>query len=287
MQCGLPWVIAAITSQVMDFSCVPWQYFCMHTQHTLSRHAGVCLRDLRARQKVSQMDLALRVGVSQRHLSCIETGKASASRDMLLALLEGLDAPLSERNETLVAAGYAPVFGNRPIDHEDMQAVNEVIELMLAAQQTAPAIVLDSEWNLVKFNPAFVRLLHLLDFDLGALQATPNVLLALLAPGGLASKLVNREEVLADVMRRAQREALHVPALQALLEHLPQLNGETVGAQKRFNTPTLQTRFKSAAGELCFISTFTTFGAPQDITAASLRIEHMFPADEATRRAFS
>lgn len=235
---------------------------------------------------MSQLDLALRVGVSQRHLSCIETGKASASKDMLLALLEGLDAPLSERNETLVAAGYAPVFGNRPIDHHDMHTINEVIDLMLTAQHAAPAMVLDSEWNLVKFNPSFVRLLQLLEFDMAALQATPNVLLALTAPGGLATRLLNPAEVLGDVLRRAQREALHVPSLQAMLQHIPQSMFDTKQPQS-FNNPTLVTRFKSTAGELRFISTFTSFGAPLDITAASLRIEHLFPADDATRKVFS
>jgi transcriptional regulator with XRE-family HTH domain len=265
----------------------------MHA-HAPTKHAGICLRDLRSRQKVSQLDLALRVGVSQRHLSCIETGKARASKDMLLALLEGLDAPLSERNEALVAAGYAPVFGNRPIDHRDMHTINEVIDLMLTAQHAAPAMVLDSEWNLVKFNPSFVRLLQLLEFDmaallefdLAALQATPNVLLALTAPGGLATRLLNPAEVLGDVLRRAQREALHVPSLQAMLQHIPQSMFDSKQPQS-FNNPTLVTRFRSTAGELRFISTFTSFGAPLDITAASLRIEHLFPADDVTRKAFS
>lgn len=256
----------------------------MHS-HTPTQHAGIRLRDLRARQKISQLDLALRVGVSQRHLSCIETGKANASKDMLLALLEGLDAPLSERNEALVAAGYAPVFGNRPIDHRDMHTINEVIDLMLTAQHAAPAMVLDSEWNLVKFNPSFVRLLQLLEFDLAALQATPNVLLALTAPGGLAAHLLNPAEVLGDVLRRAQREALHVPSLQAMLQQIPQSMFNAKPPQS-FNNPTLVTRFNSSVGELRFISTFTSFGAPLDITAASLRIEHLFPANDATRKAF-
>lgn len=257
----------------------------MHT-HAPQLHAGIRLRDLRTRQKVSQLDLALRVGVSQRHLSCIETGKASASKEMLLALLEGLDAPLSERNEALVAGGFAPLFGSRSIDHREMGAVNEVIDLMLNAQHAAPAMVLDSEWNLVKFNPSFVRLLQLLEFDLAALQAMPNVLLALTAPGGLATRLLNPAEVLGDVLKRAQREALHVPALHDMLTQIPQSMFDSKQHQN-FNNPTLVTRFKSSVGELRFVSTFTTFGAPLDITAASLRIEHLFPADEPTRKAFS
>lgn len=276
----------AITCKVMDVIQFPWQYSAMNSQ-TPSRHAGICLRDLRARQKVSQLDLALRVSVSQRHLSCIETGKASASKEMLLALLEGLDAPLSQRNETLVAAGYAPVFGNRPIDHSEMNTINEVIDLLVMGPQAAPAMVLDSAWNLVKFNPGFVRLIELLEFDMAALQATPNVLLALTAPGGLHTRLLNPDEVLDDVLRRAQREALHVPVLQNLLDQLPTHLLNTRQQHGPVSSPTLVTRFSSSVGELRFISTFTTFGAPMDITAASLRIEHMFPADEQTRAVFS
>ena len=276
----------AITCKVMDVIQFPWQYSRMNIK-TISKHAGICLRDLRARQKVSQLDLALRVGVSQRHLSCIETGKASASKEMLLALLEGLDAPLSQRNETLVAAGYAPVFGNRPIDHIEMNTINEVIDLLVMGPQAAPAMVLDSAWNLVKFNPGFVRLIELLEFDMAALQATPNVLLALTAPGGLGTRLLNPDEVLDDVLRRAQREALDIPALQAVLDVLPPNLRNTRQQHGALSSPTLITRFSSSVGELRFISTFTTFGAPMDITAASLRIEHMFPADEQTRAAFS
>ncbi len=93
---------------------------------------------------------------------------------------------------------------------------------MLKAQPDTPAMVLDSEWNLIKFNAAFVRLLTLLEFDPATLQASPNLLLAMTAPGGLASRLVNRSEVLGEVLRRAQREAAHVPSLQNLVDQIPQ-----------------------------------------------------------------
>jgi hypothetical protein len=152
--------------------------------------------------------------------------------------------------------------------------------------RSVPGMVLDSEWNLVKFNAGFSRLLQLLEFDVAALQASPNILLALTTPGGLASRLVNPAEVLGEVCRRAQREAMHVPALQALLKQVPQSLLDTSMPPQAFDKPTLLTRFKSAAGELSFMSTFTSFGAPLDVTAASLRIEHMFPADDATRKAF-
>ena len=287
-----------MTSDVMDFSQSPWQHAGMKPTFSIAtpvatasdpspRHAGLMLRDLRLRSNVSQLDLSLRVGVSQRHLSCIETGKACASREMLFALLEGLNASLSQQNETLLAAGFAPVFGNRPMEHHDMRAINEVIDLMLMAQRETPALVLDSAWNLVKFNPAFVRLLELLEFDPTALQASPNILLAMAAPGGLASRLINRSEVLGEVLCRARREASHVPALQAIVDQVPQDVLDECKPPQTFESPTLLTRFSSSAGTLSFMSTFTSFGAPLDVTVASLRIEHLFPVDALTRGAFS
>ena len=257
------------------------------TSGAVPRHAGSLLRDLRMRAHVSQLSLSLRVGVSQRHLSCIETGKAVPSRDMLLALLDGLDASLGQRNEALLAAGYAPAFGNRPIGHADMQSINEVIDLMLKAQPDTPAMVLDSEWNLIKFNAAFVRLLNLLEFDPVALQASPNLLLAMTAPGGLASRLINRSEVLGEVLRRAQREAAHVPSLQSLVSQIPRALFDECKPPKSFESPTLLARFSSSAGPLSFMSTFTSFGAPLDVTVASLRIEHLFAVDDVTRKALA
>lgn len=252
-----------------------------------TRHAGLVLRDLRIRSRISQLSLSLRVGVSQRHLSCIETGKATPSREMLLALLDGLDASLAERNETMLAAGYALAFGNRSIHHADMQSINKVIDLMLMAQPETPALVLDSEWNLLKFNPAFVRLLQLLEFDLDTLQTQPNLLLAMTAPDGLGSRLINRSEVLVEVLRRAKREALHVPALQAIVDQIPRSLRDGCKLPQVPHSPSLLTLFSSSAGILSFISTFTSFGAPLDVTVASLRIEHLFPVDELTRRALS
>ncbi|HEX4856352.1 MAG TPA: helix-turn-helix domain-containing protein [Limnobacter sp.] len=265
-----------------------WQYFGMNNP-SIHSQAGSRIRELRLSQKRSQLELAMQVGMSQRHLSFMETGKANGSREMLLALMDALDAPLAQRNEVLVAAGYAPLFDNRPLDHADMGPVNHILDVLLNSAPAVPAMLLDSQWNLVKVNPAFLKLLQLLQFDLEAVQQPVNLLQAMMAEGGLAARLINRDEVLSEILRRAQREAVNVPALCSVLSGLPRLQLKALkhGYPQRPPGPTLVTRFNSTAGALQFISTFTTFGAPVDITAASLRIEHLFPADDFTRSVLS
>lgn len=278
-------VIVATTRQVMDASRRLRQHATPMTADT-SCAAGVRLRRLRAAQRVSQLDLSLRVGVSQRHLSCIETGRANASREMLLALLDALAAPLAERNATLLAAGFAPAFGQRPLDAPPMAPAREALGHLLAAHEPAPALVLDGLWNLVLANQGARRLFTLLGRDAELLDAPLNMLRATLAPDGLRDTIINHDEVCHEVWQRAQREALHLGELRALVDELAPYAPRAI-ARAQGDSPLLYARLRSAAGDLSFFSTFTTFGSPLDITLASLRVEHMFPADEFTRQALS
>jgi transcriptional regulator with XRE-family HTH domain len=277
--------MAAMTSQVMDATGRVRQHPGVHPHgQPHPGQAGTRLRRLRSGRRVSQLALSLQVGVSQRHLSCIETGRARASRDMLLALLDALEAPLVERNEVLLAAGFAPAYGQRALSEPDMAPAREALRHLLAAHEPAPAMVLDGAWNVVEANRGAGALLALLRVDL-ARDGGGNVLRALRCPGPLRDALVNRDEVCTEAWRRAQREAAHVPGLRALVEELhayappPWVQGP--------DAPLLLTRLRGPEGELRFFSTFTTFGAPLDVTLASLRVEHLFPADEATRRALA
>jgi len=274
-----------MTSRVMDARPRVRQHPAVHPSvGPRPGQAGARLRRLRAGRRVSQLALSLQVGVSQRHLSCIETGRARASRDMLLALLDALEAPLAERNEVLLAAGFAPAYGRRALSEPDMAPAREALRHLLAAHEPAPAMVLDGAWNLVEANRGAGALMALLRVDL-AREAAGNVLRALLQPGPLRDALVNRDEVGAEAWRRSQREAAHVPELRALIEELHP-HAPPPGVQGP-DAPLLLTRLRGPAGELRFFSTFTTFGAPLDVTLASLRVEHLFPADEATRRALA
>jgi transcriptional regulator with XRE-family HTH domain len=246
--------------------------------------AGTRLRALRAARRLSQMELSMRAGGSQRHLSWIETGRARPSREMLMALLDALDAPLPERNDSLLAAGYAPAFAQRPLAAPEMAPVREAVGRLLDAHDPAPALVLDAAWNVVQVNRGLRRLVTLLGADPAMFDGPLNMLELTLAPGGMRGAFVNADEVCHDVWQRATREAPHVPELARRIERLrPHAPAARPSAALHHGAPLLLARLASQRGELAFFSTFTTFGSPLDVTVASLRIEHLFPADAHTR----
>jgi transcriptional regulator with XRE-family HTH domain len=239
------------------------------------------LTALRRQRRVSQLELGLRAGVSQRHLSRIETGRSQPTRGTLMALLDALEAPLPDRNAALLAAGLAPAYSQHALEAPQLSPAREALKHMLHAPGSPPALVLDAEWNLVMANAGVQRLLGLLGLVMP--EGPANVLDWMLAQGGLRACMINEAEVCAEVLARAKREALHVPALAQRLQRmeaaLPAWPVPTV------QTPLLLSRLRSSAGELRLFSMFSSFGAPLDVTLASLRIEHLFAADEATAAA--
>src|SRR5690242_5851956 len=119
---------------------------------TARRSVGEYLREWRQRRRLSQLDLALDAEISTRHLSFLETGRATPSREMVLHLAECLDVPLRERNALLIAAGFAPVFPERRLDDPALQAARKAVELVLAGHEPYPALAIDRHWNLVLYN---------------------------------------------------------------------------------------------------------------------------------------
>ena len=243
------------------------------------------LAELRRQRRISQLELGLRAGVSQRHLSCIETGRARPTRPTLLALLDALEAPLPERNGVLLAAGLAPAYTELALDAPALQPAREALEQLLHAPGSPPALVIDAEWNLVMANAGVLRLLALLGQP--APTGPVNLLDWLLAPGGLRGCMLNEAEVCADVLHRARREAPQVPALAARLQRLAPGLPPGLPALPAPATPLLLTRLRSQLGELRLFSMFSSFGTPMDVTLASLRIEHLFAADADTAHALA
>src|SRR5947208_4301213 len=121
---------------------------------------GPLLRDWRRRRRMSQLDLALEAGVSARHLSFVETGRSRPSAEMVLHLAEQLDVPLRDRNQLLLAAGYAPAYGQRGLDEPEMGPVRETLEAVLRGHEPYPALVVDRHWGMVAANGAVRRLLE-------------------------------------------------------------------------------------------------------------------------------
>ena len=223
-------------------------------------------------------DLAVEAEMSTRHLSCVETGRAKPSPGTLHALLSALDAPLERCNEVFVAAGYAPRYAATPLDAPELALVNTAIEHILQVNNPAPAIVIDSHWNVTATNASTGLLLAMVGIDANGLSGL-NLLDTLLRPGGLGDHLVNADEIRAIAWQRAAREALSNPELARRLRDMP---GSPPVALNTGPTPVVLTRVRSSYGELSFLSTFTTFGMPLDITVESLRIEHLIPADGET-----
>lgn len=248
---------------------------------------GDQLRDWRRRRRLSQLELASRAGVSSRHLSFVETGRARPSREMVLHLAEELDVPLLDRNALLVAAGHAPVYRQTPIDAPEMEDVRRTLDLVVSSHEPFPAYVADRHWNVVTFNRAVVLLAEGADPSL--LEPPVNVLRLCLHPEGLARKVVNFEDYSAHLLGRLRRqvEISGDPGLTALygeLRHYPGVSPTpaTPGAQPGPTDVALPVRIRSRLGDLSFFLTVTTFGTAIDVTLDDLVIESLFPADEAT-----
>src|SRR5262244_1715770 len=119
--------------------------------------AGPLLRRWREARHLSQLELGLEAEVSARHISFLETGRAAPSREMLLTLANVLDVPLRERNVLLLAAGYAPVYGETSLDDPRMAQVRTVVEIILRSNEPHSAIAHDRYWNVIMANAAFIR----------------------------------------------------------------------------------------------------------------------------------
>ncbi|WPZ35293.1 helix-turn-helix transcriptional regulator [Thalassobaculum sp. OXR-137] len=252
---------------------------------------GPLLRDWRRRRSLSQLALAADAEVSQRHLSFIESGRSTPSRDIILRLAERLALPLRERNQLLVAAGYAPVFQARGQDDPAMAAANKAVALILERHAPFPALAIDRHWTLVHANAAVFGLLD--GVDPGLLTPPVNVLRLSLHPDGLGGRIVNFREWRDHVLHRlAEQVSLTAdPVLTALLEELRTYPTPPGAApHRRGSAPALAGvavpfRLRTAGGILSFLSTTTVFGTALDITLSELAIEAFFPADDETAAA--
>jgi transcriptional regulator with XRE-family HTH domain len=248
---------------------------------------GALLREWRRRRRLSQLDLAGDADVSTRHLSYVETGRSLPSREMLIRLAETLGVPLRERNALLTAAGYAPMYRERPLDDPALVSARRAVDLVLKGHEPYPALAVDRHWNMLAHNRAVAPFLAGVDPVL--LRPPVNVLRLSLHPGGLAPRIVNLAQWRAHLIARLRQQitASADRVLAALLDELLALPepADAVEPQDAGGVAVpLQVR-APARGVLSFISTTTVFGTPVDITLAELALETFFPADEATARA--
>jgi transcriptional regulator with XRE-family HTH domain len=233
------------------------------------------------------MDLAYEVGVSPRHLSFVETGRSRPSPELVLTLAEHLEVPLRDRNVLLLAAGYAPRFGETPLDAAAMTRARAALQRMLDTHDPYPGVVIDRVWNVVLANQAAGELLAGLPDDL--LGPPVNVFRVCLHAEGIAGRTLNFPEWAAYLLGQLHRTAALTgdPAVRDLLDEVTAYpNVAALGdwrAESRDEVELLiPLRLAVPDGELSLFTTLTTFGTPQDITLEELAVELFFPADDAT-----
>ena len=256
------------------------------------------IKKWRKLKKQSQLDLSLDAGVSQRHLSFLESGRSKPSREMVLNLAIALELPLRDRNQLLNAAGYASIFKERKLDDAEMKAIHHALEISLAHHEPYPAIVADRNWNVVMTNEAAQRFMGLL----GNLKevwnnvdpsGNKNIYRMTFHPEGMRPLIQNWDELAKTLLLRLQRDA-HTdpdnPFLTQLLKEATVLSGIDLSASLTElatpTTPILPMEVSKGGITLKIFSMISSFGTAQDITAEELKIETFFPADDFTTQFF-
>lgn len=250
---------------------------------------GQHLRVWRQRRRLSQLDFALDAEISQKHLSFIESGRSLPSRTMVLRLAETLEVPLRDRNRMLLAAGYAPVFTEKPLDDPQMAAARGAVERLIEAHDPYPALAVDRGWTLVFANAAVGRLLGLVR-DPSLLAPPVNVLRLSLHPGGLAPAIANLAEWREHLLRRLARQVEttadeRLATLLAELRAYPAPTGPKPQLDEGAGRVLVPLELRLGERVLSFISTTTVFGTPVDVTLSELAVEAFFPANPATAEA--
>ena len=255
---------------------------------------GRLLKEWRARRGFSQLDLALAARTTQRHLSFIESGRATPSRDMIMRISGTMDIPLRQQNALMLAAGYAPAWGERELAAPDLAMVSTALDYMLAQHEPFPAFVVDRRWNLLRANPGAVRLT---EFLTGPLPSEPaaepiNLALALMSSEGQRPFIANWEEVAHYFLRGVQADAqadgtaetlellhrlLALPDISALAESFPGIES---------HAPVVPIHFRRGDTSLSLFTTIATLGTPRDVTLQEVRIECFFPMDDDTAAIF-
>jgi transcriptional regulator with XRE-family HTH domain len=241
---------------------------------------GELLRYWRQERGKSQLDLSLDTGISQRHLSFVESGRSAPSRDFLSIVSDALNIPLRERNVLLLASGFAPQFSEQLIDAEQMAIVTRAIDRMLRQHEPHPALVLDRYWNVIRTNEAAPRFFGSF-VDLEKRPKPRNLLDLMFDPTGMRPFVEDWERVASGLLQRVRREAVGQvldAKLQELLKRLRQYPGVAeLKATLAPQSPVLPITFRRGDERLSYFSLITTVGTPQCITAQELRVECMFP----------
>ena len=288
----------------------------MNSRQTDLRPAGNQLGNLLRRWRTvrgrNQLDLSFETGISQRHISFIESGRSTPSRQTLLEIAQVLDVPLRERNALLLSAGFAPVYSEAAWNSAQMQSVTKALERILHQHEPFPALVMDRYWNVLMTNDSAPRFFNCF-IDMSRRKGPRNMLHLMFDPDGMRPFVEHWDEVARSLIHRLRTEATGrvidekskelIAALLAYPEVNPGPNpGATLGRDKTRQNhrgpgdegnsatgtaptlPMIPISFRKSETVLNYFSLVTTVGTPQTVAAQELRIESMFPADEETEK---
>jgi transcriptional regulator with XRE-family HTH domain len=252
---------------------------------------GLLIRQRRGLARRSQMDLAHEIGVSPRHLSFVELGKSRPSARLLLAIARHLDVPLRQRNDWLLAAGYAPRYAETSLTGPALARIRRSLQILLDAHDPFPAAAIDRHWNVQLTNAAAGRLASGVPAEVRGVPT--NIFRTALHPAGLAGRTRNFPQWSAHLLRQLDRAVIRTQdaALAALADEIatwPSIPDRQAWSQlsaEDGDDPVVPWRLEAGGQELSFFTTMTAFGTPMDITLSELSIELFFPADEATEAA--
>lgn len=268
-----------------------------HQQNEPTRFSKI-VKTWRSVRKYSQLALACDAGISQRHLSFLESGRARPSREMIINLSEVLEIPLRDRNIMLGAAGFAPMYKERSLNDEEMQPIYDALQRSINHHEPYPAIVIDGDWNLIMANIPTIRMLGALgesekiwaDVDPSGRK---NIYRLTFHPKGLRSIISNWAVVAPQMLARLQKEVNDDPnnsSLETLLADVLKLVETDRALFKGYHdvpfVPVLPMEISIDNSKLNLFSMISTFGTAIDVTASELKIESFFPADLQTEQFF-
>jgi transcriptional regulator with XRE-family HTH domain len=255
---------------------------------------GALLRHWRDLRGISQLDLSFNAGVSQRHISFIESGRSVPSRQMLLDIAQTLDIPLRERNTLLLAAGYAPMYADAAWNAQEMQSVTKALGRMLRQHEPFPALVMDRYWNVLMTNESAPKFFNCF-IDMAARKGPRNMLHLIFVPDGMRPFVADWQSVADSLIRRVSRESVGrviddpTRELLAALRAYPDVPADahssrvfSADAGAAAAMPVIPIGFVRNGHVLNYFSMVASVGTPQNVAAQELRIECMFPADDET-----
>jgi len=243
---------------------------------------GFLIRQWREHRRLSQLALASNAEISTRHLSFLETGRASPSREMIVRLSEELQVPLRQRNTLLAAAGFAGIYPERRLGDSALAVVGTIVDTVLSGHEPNPAMAIDHRWNILATNRMIDILLRAAHPSLR--EPPMNAMRLGLHPAGLAPRIRNFEEWRGNAIRNLKRR-IEATADNELIQLLDEVQSYPVagareggikGGSQEFAIPL---QLETSEGTVNLVTTTMIFGAPNDVMVSELAIECFFPQD--------